>query len=186
MGTVQCFDTCFVCTASPSAAELSQSEQMSAGTIAPAQAHVSITANLIVCQCVSLKSTPICFYLNISGERHTSESEPVWYHVRFGNAVPIHVCESLKWIVRRSRALLHVVMYDLHVLSMPCIFMTMPVKWRGNCFSLLSFIPKKSYKKPFTCTKKKSSSWKKHLGLPPHSTNYSYNSQMTQSAMQNA
>lgn len=75
-----------------------------AGTIAPAQAHVSITANLIVCQCVSLKSTPICFYLNISGERHTSESEQVWYHVRFGNAVSIHVCEFLKWIVRMSFA----------------------------------------------------------------------------------
>lgn len=82
---VQSFDTRVhvLCAASQPWAELSQSEQMSAGKTAPARAHVSITANLIICQWESLKSIPVSFHLNISWERHTSESKPVWYHVRF-------------------------------------------------------------------------------------------------------
>lgn len=73
--------------------ELSQSGLMTAGITAPARAHVSITANLIICQCASLKSIPVSFHLNISWERHTSESKTVSYHVWLGSSdtVSTHV-----------------------------------------------------------------------------------------------
>lgn len=69
------------CPASQSRFKVSQSEQMSAGIMDSVRAHVSITANLIICQCAGLKSIPVSFHLNINWECHTSESRPAWYHV---------------------------------------------------------------------------------------------------------
>lgn len=100
---VQCFDASprVVFIVTQSWAQLSQSEQMSAGITVPARARVSITANLIICQYVSRKIIPVSFHLDISWERHTSESKPVWYHVRFGSsahAVSIHVRALITWV----------------------------------------------------------------------------------------
>lgn len=64
---------------SQSWAELSQSEQMSAGITIPARARVSITANLIICQCVSWKIFPGSLHWDVSWARQTSESKrPFW------------------------------------------------------------------------------------------------------------
>lgn len=55
------------------------------------RAHVSITANLIICQCAGLKSIPVFFHLNIIWKNNPSESRPMWHQVWCGASLHIHV-----------------------------------------------------------------------------------------------
>lgn len=183
------------CAASQSWAELSQSELMSAGITAPAGAHVSITANLIICQCESLKSIPVSFNFNISRERHTSELKAsVWYHVRLGSYAFLWQEMPICWWVRVNPTSAQMMSwlwcmikshmcYRSPAISGQCHLSS--AKKTASIFYFLQVLSEAYH------LQKMLLSQKKHLGLVQLadvslSINYLHNSQMTHNAMQNA